>query len=103
MPFSGPRPLLPRKLIPSRKARKASVTSTWHPTSASGCREVGFERPPQPGAGAVEQDALVRLADAEDLTGLPGRQPVDVGQRDDQALARRQGGDRRRDLGPCLS
>jgi hypothetical protein len=45
---------------------------------------------PEPGAGPVEQDPLVGLADVEDVTDIVGREPLDVAKGHDGPLTGRQ-------------
>src|SRR4051812_8043227 len=55
-----------------------------------------LERPPHRGAGPVQENALVTLAELEQRTHLLRRPALDVAQHDHPALHRRQELDRRR-------
>ena len=60
--------------------------------------EHALERPPHLRARPVEQDALIAVADPEQLADLVGIEPAHVAQRDDRPLGFGQRGDRALDL-----
>src|SRR5919204_1947982 len=55
--------------------------------------QVPLHGPPDLAARTMQQDSLIRLRDLQDVTDLPGAPPFHVSQRDDLALAGRQGVD----------
>src|SRR4051812_43129818 len=64
--------------------------------------EVLLERGANLRPGTVEKHPLVRVGEAEALADFVGRPPLDVAQRDDRLLARRQHRDGRLDAGAGL-
>ena len=81
-----------------------SSTSSTHRTCGSiigppdPLAHVVLQRRTDPGAGPVQQDTLIRLADPEQVARLFRGEPLHVAQRDDQALVRGQRGDHGVDL-----
>src|SRR5438128_12535635 len=89
-------------------------TSSWQVIVALGSRssvcvirsrslvEVLLKGPAHLRTGTMQQDPLVGLGEAQDVTDLPGRHPVYVSHGDHFPLARRELLDRRADLGQDL-
>src|SRR6185369_18064581 len=84
------------------------ASSVWQAASSVGlisflyATELLLERGADLRPGSVEEHALVRVGEAQALAHLVGRPPLDVAQRDDRLLARRQRRDGRLDAGTGL-